>query len=386
MEPRVLCLTLSREQELPTVRSLRQSGINCTTVSQEKKKYTEQQIRWLLEQLAEDPPDVFVSNMVIPAAYYAGRWLRKAGIATVGICHGGGMYDFYPGLLDEFVVGKAGYRVSAFVCVSKYLQGELLRRDPEKILVRRIPCGISIGHNLVKKPNGVLRLVYMGQLVEERKRILELTQALCRVVREIPATEALICGDGPDRPSVERLLAEEGSGLPVHLVGFVEHDQVERYLLDCHAVVLLSDHEGLGLALLEGMACGLVPIALRGAPGVTEFVRDDVTGLLVDDRGDDFVAAVRRLRQDSALWERLSRSARTQAKAEYSDEICVARWQELFHNLVNSSGPRKPLRIPRRLRLPPIHPALAAMDLRLPRFHQRLVTRLRSVASVLSHN
>src|SRR5207244_5653041 len=40
-------------------------------------------------------------------------------------------------------------------------------------------------------------------------------------------------------------------GLPVHLVGFVENDQIPKYLAECHAVVLLSDHEGLGLALLE---------------------------------------------------------------------------------------------------------------------------------------
>src|SRR4029077_8357784 len=158
--------------------------------------------------------------------------------------------------------------------------------------------------------------------VEERKRIAELTHALCRAVREVPGTEAQIYGDGPDRLVVEKILRKEGNGLPVHLVGFVENDQIEKHLLECHAVVLLSDHEGLGLALLEGMACGVVPIALRGAPGVTEFVLDDVTGLLVGDRGDGFVAAVRRLREDPALWQRLARSARAHVETEYSKETC----------------------------------------------------------------
>src|SRR5439155_7983700 len=154
IEPRVLCFTSSREEELPTVRSLRQTRINCTTFSAEENKYTEQQIRWLLERLAEDPPDVFVSNMVIPAAYYAGRWLREAGIPTVGICHGGGMYHLFQGLLDQFVVGEAAYRVSAFVCVSKYLEQAVLERRPTGILVRRIPCGVAISDSAAKKPNG----------------------------------------------------------------------------------------------------------------------------------------------------------------------------------------------------------------------------------------
>src|SRR5437870_7450111 len=346
-------------------------------------KYTEQRVRWILEQLADDPPDVFVSNAVVPAAYYAGRWLREAGIPTVGICHGGGMYHLYPGLLDQFVFGEAAYQVSAFVCVSKHLEQAVLERRPKGILVRRMRCGVAISDSVAKKPNGRLRVAYVGRLIEQQKRISEVTHALCRAAREVPGTEALIYGDGPDRRVVEQILREEGDGLPVHLVGFVENDQIPKYLAECHAVVLLSDHEGLGLALLEGMACGVVPIALRGAPGVTEFVLDDVTGLLASDRGDDFVATVRRLQEDPALWERLARSARAHVETEYSEETCAARWQELFGELVNSSGPPKPLRIPRRLHLPPIHPALAVMDERILRPHQRLIRRaLRFVSRV----
>src|SRR5262249_27066080 len=159
---------------------------------------------------------------------------------------------------------------------------------------------------------------------------------------------------------------------PVYLVGFVENDLIQKRLLECHAVVLLSDHEGLGLSLLEGMASGVVPIALRGAPGVTEFVMDNFTGLLVENRGDSFVAAIRRLREDPALWERLARSARTAAETEYSEDKCAERWQELLKALRHSKGSRKPLRIPRRIHLPPVHPDFVFRDKRVGKLHQRL--------------
>jgi glycosyltransferase involved in cell wall biosynthesis len=234
---------------------------------------------------------------------------------------------------------------------------------------------------MAQKPNGRLRLAYVGQFVEERKRISEVTRALCRVVREVEGTEAFIYGDGPDRQSVEQILQKEANGLAVHLVGFVENDQIRKDLLDCHAIVLLSDHEGLGLSLLEGMAFGVVPIGLRAASGLTEFVTDNVTGLLVSNRGDDFIAAVRRLQKDPLLWERLSRSARAHVQTEYSDEICIARWQELFQTLLDSSDPRKLLRIPSRLRLPPVHPALGETDRRKPPPHERAIARIRSFFS-----
>ena len=115
---------------------------------------------------------------------------------------------------------------------------------------------------------------------------------------------------------------------------------------------------------------------------MTELVLDGLTGLLVGDRGDGFVAAVRRLREDPALWERLARSARAHVETEYSEETCADRWQELFHKLVNSSGSRKPLRIPRRLHLPPVHPTLTWLD---PRRHEELIRRARRFASRVKH-
>jgi colanic acid/amylovoran biosynthesis glycosyltransferase len=383
IESRVLCFTLKHEEELPTVRSLRQAGFTCTTVSDEENKYTEQRVRWLLERLADDPADVFVINMVIPAAYYAGRFVREAGIPTVGICHIGADHFLYPGLLDQFVFGTAAYQVSAFVPVSKYLEQDVLKRHPKGILVRSIHCGVPIPGDVAKKPHGRLRLAYVGRLTEEAKRISEVAHALCRAVREVPGTEAFIYGDGEERPAVERIIRKESDGLPVHLVGRVESEQIPKCLLKCHAVVLLSDWEGLGLALLEGMACGLVPIGLRHARGGgPELIEDGVTGLLVDDRGDGFVAAVRRLREDQSLWERLARSARARVEAEYSVEICAARWQKLLGELVGGSrASRKPLRVPSRLHLPPVHPALAVMDERLLRPRERLIQQARHLVS-----
>jgi colanic acid/amylovoran biosynthesis glycosyltransferase len=377
IESRVLCFHLSPEEEFPTVRSLRQAGFSCTTASEEELKYTEQRVRWIFHQLTEDPPDVFVANAVYPAAYYAGRWLREAGIPTVGICHG----VMLSGLLDEFVLGRAAYQVSAFVCVSKWLEQTVLERRPKGILIQRIPCGVPMPKRVAKRPNGRLRLAYVGRLVEEPKRISDVTRALCRAVREVQGTEALIYGDGPARSAVEQILREKASDLPVRMVGFVENDQVPKHLAECHAVVLLSDHEGLPLSLREGMASGAVPIGLRGVSGMTEFVEDGLTGLLVGDRGDEFVAAVRRLREDPALWERLARSARAKVEADYSDTVCADRWQELFHKLITSSGPWKPLRIPRRLHLPPVHPELAWLD---PRPCQ-LIRRTRHFARRVKH-
>ncbi len=114
------------------------------------------------------------------------------------------------------------------------------------------------------------------------------------------------------------------------------------------------------------MACGVVPICLRMRSGVPELIEDGVTGLLVRDREGDFVAAVRRLREEPGLWERLSRAARAKIEAEYSNEACAALWESFLRELHSTTRPNRSLRIPYRVTLPSIHPALAREDHRRP--------------------
>src|SRR6266850_153773 len=107
-------------------------------------------------------------------------------LPTVGICHVGVDHSLYPGLLDQFVFGRAPYQVSAFVPVSKYLEQDVLKRHPKGILVQSIHCGVPIPRDMAKKPHGRLRLAYVGRLTEEAKRVSEVTRALCQAVREVP--------------------------------------------------------------------------------------------------------------------------------------------------------------------------------------------------------
>jgi colanic acid/amylovoran biosynthesis glycosyltransferase len=374
VQPRVLFITWSAE-ECPTVLSLRRQGINCREIY--RPQYTEQRVHWVVDRLAEDPPDVFVPNLMVPA-YYAGRWVRKAGIPTVGVLHSDDA--FYRGLLSEFVFGADTYQLSALVCVSKFLEQAVLSQRPDRVLVRRIPYGAPLPQRVARKPNGKLRVAYVGRLVEQQKHISEVTRALCRAISQVVNTEGVIYGEGPARPAIEQILREQAEGLPVHMGGRVDSDQIQDRLLECHALALLSDYEGLPISVMEAMACGVVPICLRMRSGVPELIEDGVTGLLVRDREGDFVAAVRRLREEPGLWERLSRAARAKIEADYSDEACAALWESFLRELHSTTRPNRALRIPHRVTLPSIHPALAREDHRRPPLYRLFLQRSRRAA------
>jgi colanic acid/amylovoran biosynthesis glycosyltransferase len=287
---------------------------------------------------------------------------------------------FYRGLLSEFVFGADTYQLSALVCVSKFLEQAVLSQRPDRVLVRRIPYGAPLPQRVARKPNGKLRVAYVGRLVEQQKHISEVTRALCRAISQVVNTEGVIYGEGPARPAIEQILREQAEGLPVHMGGRVDSDQIQDRLLECHALALLSDYEGLPISVMEAMACGVVPICLRMRSGVPELIEDGVTGLLVRDREGDFVAAVRRLREEPGLWERLSRAARAKIEADYSDEACAALWESFLRELHSTTRPNRALRIPHRVTLPSIHPALAREDHRRPPLYRLFLQRSRRAA------
>ena len=351
------CLVLCWGRSGPVLQGLRDHGITCSNVV--CRDDSPARITWILDQLIENRPHVFVPNLVVPALF-AGRWARAAGIPTVGVLHSDD--EFYRAVQDEFVFGDSRYALSSLVVVSRLLQQQTRSRIAKHTSIERIPYGVPIPERRVQRDASKLRVAYVGRLAEEQKRISKVTRALCLMVKEIPGTTAVIYGDGPDRGKVEAILANQDHDLPVQLAGRVDSGQIQTHLLDVDVIVLLSDYEGLPIAILEAMACGVVPVCLNMRSGIPELVDDGVTGLIVEDRGEGFVAAIRRLRNDPGLWQRLSQTARTRIESENSVDASTEKWTRLLHDLARESRDSKPIRIPRRFNLPPVHPAFAAED------------------------
>jgi glycosyltransferase involved in cell wall biosynthesis len=126
-------------------------------------------------------------------------------------------------------------------------------------------------------------LVFVGRLVE-RKGVSVLLDALALVAPDVHLT---VVGDGPERPRLERQAAALGVGARVTFTGFVSGAEKAWRLREAHALVLPAttdargDTEGLGVVLLEAMACGRPVIASR-IGGITDIVEDGVHGWLVE--------------------------------------------------------------------------------------------------------
>ena len=334
-------------------------------------------VRSFLKFLEESQPDVYVPNCIVPA-YFAAGYARRSGIPTVGVLHSDD--SFHWGLVDEFIKGRPEFRVSAVVPVSSFLESEVSSTAASLgVTVCRIGYGVPIPAKLAEPPTSVFRLVYVGRLVEEQKRVSDVATALCAVAQRIPNLEAWIVGEGSARNAVEDIIRKKGNGR-VRLLGRVDNANIYDVLGQCHGLVLLSDYEGLPVSMLEAMAAGVVPICLDVRSGIREALEHGVNGLIVKDRADDFFSAVKSL-SDSAKWQKLSLAARETVRQRYSVEECARQWVSLLRRLNSARAARASFKAPKVLRLPPRNPKFGDQDMRLP-WETRLRNYARSVPAI----
>ncbi|MGO4879793.1 MAG: N-acetyl-alpha-D-glucosaminyl L-malate synthase BshA [Bryobacteraceae bacterium] len=155
------------------------------------------------------------------------------------------------------------------------------------------------------------------------KRVLDCIRILAEVVRRAPA-HLLMVGDGPERTPAEHLARELGVEQHVTFLGKQNH--VERIIPLAHVLLMPSELESFGLAALEGMACGVPPVATR-VGGVPELITHGVDGYL-ESVGDIAAQAARvtALVNDEALHARVSQAARRTA----TDRFCTDRIIPLY--------------------------------------------------------
>src|SRR5262249_36166490 len=110
IDSELLLITGSPAEECPTLQWAQKNGFACSSVRW--PRYTQDGVRWFLQEVRKSPPDVFVASLTVPA-HYAGRWIRAAGIPTVSVMHSDERY--YYGLVDEFVCTGSPFRLTALV-------------------------------------------------------------------------------------------------------------------------------------------------------------------------------------------------------------------------------------------------------------------------------
>jgi glycosyltransferase involved in cell wall biosynthesis len=189
--------------------------------------------------------------------------------------------------------------------------------DPAKI--RMIPYGVDL--NIFTpgppraKPAG-FGVIYAGQLTQRKgiSYLLRGYRKFARVDTRLTMVGSLVGGDVPLRPYA-------------HLFEHVAHQTrpalAERYRAS-DVFVLPTLVEGMGLVVLEAMACGLPVIVTANGPG--DIVRDGIDGFVIPERDENAVCErLDFLYRNPELCVEMGRSAASRARefdwSTYTEEV-----------------------------------------------------------------
>ena len=272
------------------------------------------------------------------SAWIAKEMLRKEGrdITVITTLHGtditivGQDHSFHA--ITKFSIEKSD-RVTA---VSQFLKDETV------FAFACTPCDVDVIPNFVDPAvydRSAHEPALRRQIGEDRKllmhisnfrpvkRVLDVVRIFARVRKEIPSALVMV-GDGPDRLAAEEEARALGLADDVHFLGRI--DPVAPLLASADLYLLPTDRESFGLSALEALACG-VPALGYDVGGIREVVKNGVTGALrpvgdVDGLAGFAVALLR----DGARWSAMSAAAAADARARFSRDDIVARYEALY--------------------------------------------------------
>ncbi|QWN35851.1 glycosyltransferase family 4 protein [Cobetia sp. 4B] len=179
------------------------------------------------------------------------------------------------------------------------------------------------------------KLVMMVGRLWEQKNPACLVEAYCQLWESgDPGADLVLVGDGALKESLEARVKLAGLESHVHFLGW--RTDTPELLRLCDVFVLPSRWEGMPLAILEAMGCGL-PVIVSDIPGNRHLVRDAENGLLfpVENAGS-LASALVELLENASLRIRLGAAGRAKVEAEHDIQQRVRNMEALYRDVLSA--------------------------------------------------
>lgn len=235
------------------------------------------------------------------------------------------------------IIGKIGSvleRCLLWICpdavaISNFTARRLIEAGLDKEKIEVVTAGIDRSEIENASPNGdSVDLIYVGRL-EPHKRVMMGIEAVSQIQKELERpVKILIIGAGSEK---EALLNRASQlNIQAEFLSGVSDKDVFSYLKSARVFILPSEREGLGIAALEALSCG-VPIVTTNSPhnAVQYLIQDRETGRVCEDK--EFASGILDvLRTDPREWnERCKKAAEA-----FTFEAETDRLEQFYKKLI----------------------------------------------------
>lgn len=162
--------------------------------------------------------------------------------------------------------------------------------------------------------------LFSGKFVD-KKRPMDLVEAIAAISASGVCAQALMVGDGPLGPE----LRERSAGLPIHFSGFLNQSEIPAAYAVSNCLVLPSDSgETWGLVVNEAMACALPAIVSDQVGCAADLLRTDESGFVFPCSDVESLAkSIASAAKGSGRLRKQGGAAKSLVHSQYNFEIVV---------------------------------------------------------------
>jgi glycosyltransferase involved in cell wall biosynthesis len=313
--------------------SLAESRVRIVSNLWSSRHLPEERATRLARWTGEQRPDVYVISNCTDTGWLALPLLNSE-VRTVAIAHND-VSAYYAPLKHYCCLLDSAVGVSSEIHRKLTSDGSIPASR-----TRQIPYGVKslseVDLRLAFAEGPVspaLRIGYVGRIVRIQKRIFDIIPIAQILASRGIAFQIDVVGDGPDRPQLETEVLARGLSAYFRFKGWLTGSKLQAAYRELDAYLLMSEYEGLPVALLEAMGNGLVPVVSATASGNAELVQHGQNGFVVT-IGDasGFANQLAELARKPELLSALGYSA-WKTSQHYSVRKMMSSYEDLFREL-----------------------------------------------------
>jgi glycosyltransferase involved in cell wall biosynthesis len=200
--------------------------------------------------------------------------------------------------------------------------------------VHLAPPGVD---TLVFRPASQRRGEYIlsvGRFSDPRKNVRLLFQAYAQILATVPGAPDLVLAGTAPSPEDCAFAQALGVGNRLHIHERVNTERLVELYQQAAVFILASNEEGLGMVLLEAMACG-IPVVSTDCGGPSTAIVEGVTGHLTQVGDSDALAlAVGGVLAEPSLNARMGHAARQHVIEQFSLPVAGRRFTDAYERML----------------------------------------------------
>lgn len=246
--------------------------------------------------------------------FFSVLYSRKPKVAVVYHVHGKQFFIELPfpysiiGYIIEKYVFPLFYHFTPIIAISKTTKSELFELGFSKKQINIVYSGINTPVNSEKLDAKFSRptILYLGR-IKKYKRVKMLVEIMPEILKEVPNTRLLVAGWGTEGGFITDVSMRSIFRKKVKIIGPVSESEKKQLLSKSWLFVNPSLREGWGISVIEANLYKTPAVAFN-VPGLSESIRNQETGILVDNK-EGLIKAIVQVLNDQKLRKSLSLNA-----------------------------------------------------------------------------